>query len=531
MPENGQKNISFLIIYIIIWTVINLLFLVSFPFMHTDEAWLGSLTRTMMSARNPAATESFFNLVQRSPHAIKIFFHSIQAIFISTFGFSLFSVRLFSLLAGSGSLLVFSGVLKRLGLSRLPGVILLSLQVQFIYASHFARQEILILLLMLLSLYLLHGEKAGLRRGLAAGLPIAIAIGFHPNAFVAAWPAGLIFLFEILRKQRRVSEGLGFLIPPAASALLFILISLSFNNSFAANYGSFGKEVGVFDSFDIKLLGFDDFYRKLFLRVSGTYYTPRIWPVFIISAAFLLILTGQAIKTKADREYHGRSSNIIQALIPSLAGIGGINIGILIIGKYSAPSIVFIIPFLVILIAGVIDTTSSSALKRVLFLLPAVILLLNSLSMIINEINVGESYRDFTREVSYSIAPLQEGEKPDAHRVLGPLTVEFALEQGRLLDWRNLSELDLAGMTLDRYIEDNSIEYIIYTEELDLIFDIRPVWNILYGNPSVYYRQLRDYIENHCEAVSSFSSPGYGTRIVMHRFNREWKVVIYRVIE
>ena len=57
MPENGQKYISFLIIYIIIWTVINLLFLASFPFMHTDEeAWLGSLTRTMMSAQNPAAT-------------------------------------------------------------------------------------------------------------------------------------------------------------------------------------------------------------------------------------------------------------------------------------------------------------------------------------------------------------------------------------------------------------------------------------------------------------------------------------------
>ena len=66
-------------------------------------------------------------------------------------------------------------------------------------------------------------------------------------------------------------------------------------------YGSFGKEVGFFDAFDVKLLGFDDFYRKLFLQVSGTYFTPRIWPVFIIAGASALIAALLTIFSKNRR--------------------------------------------------------------------------------------------------------------------------------------------------------------------------------------------------------------------------------------
>ena len=208
--------------------------------MHTDESWLSGLSRSMTAEASPAATEYFFNLVHRAPHAIKILYHGIQILFIRLFGYSLLSVRLLSLAGGAAALAVFTELLKRIRLPQLPGVIILSAQIQFIYASHFARQEILLLLLMLCSLTALFtgtGEASrpvsarlpGFRRGLLVGLPVALATGLHPNAFIIAWPAGLCLLGAVITRRRPLSEGLGFLLPPAASAALLLLLSRSFN--------------------------------------------------------------------------------------------------------------------------------------------------------------------------------------------------------------------------------------------------------------------------------------------------------------
>ena len=386
MPGSGKRTEYYLITYIFLWTILNLAILSIFPFMHTDESWLAGLSRAMLNTGKPSVTEPFFNLTERAPHALKILFHGIQIIFIRLLGYSLFSVRLLSLLTGTACLLVFSRLLEELGLKRLPGVILMSVQVQFIYASHFARQDIQILLLMLLSLKLLYGKQTGFRRGILAGLPIAAAIGFHPNAFIAAWPAGLILLTDIVRKRRTPGEGAGYLLSPALAAAFFILLSFSFNSGFVSDYSSFGREVGVFNSFDVKLLGFDDFYRKLFLRVSGTYFTPRIWPIFVIAGAgliYILIKIPKWHRSCSPAEKPASAS--LATLQIGLAGIIGVNIGILLIGKYSAPSVVLLIPFLVLLILSGTELVTRKAVRKAVYIMAVSLLMLNSVFVISGE--------------------------------------------------------------------------------------------------------------------------------------------------
>lgn len=503
---------SIFVIYIIIWTIINQFLLTRFPFMHTDEAWLAGLSRTMLQEANPAATENFFNLMPRAPHAIKLLYHFLQIIFIKVFGYSLFSTRLLSVFGGALSLAAFGRLCRYLGLPAIAGTVLLSLEIQFIYASRFGRQEIFILLFMILSLNLLYSEKrGGFIHGLLTGLPVALAVGFHPNAFIAAWPAGLILLSGIIRRKRRPAEGAGFLLAAAAGAVIFLLLSLRFNTAFTADYGSFGSEVGFFDSFDVKLLGFDEFYRKLFLRVSGTYYTPNLIPIFAAAAAGLIAAVVNAVRKKT----------IHPALFTAAAGIIGVNAGIILIGKYSAPSIVFLLPFLIILILCGIDGFTGRH-RPLLCVAAAVVLLINSGIMIAEEVGGGrESYNDYVEKLSAAV--------PADARTLGGLNAGFYFDEGCLLDWRNLAYLDEAGISLPDYIENNGIEYIIYTDEIDLIYRSRPVWNILYGNPTVYYEQLQTFLAGHCELVAAFDSPCYGTRLTLKRYRENWGVRIYRV--
>jgi hypothetical protein len=482
--------------------------------MHTDESWLAGLSRAMIQDGNAAATEPFFNIVQRFPHAVKIFFHALQIPFIVLFKYNLFSIRLLSLLTGSAALAVFGNLLKKLCINPLFGTILLSLQIQFIYASHFGRQEIQILLLMLLSVDALYSNHSGFRRGLLAGLPVALALGFHPNAFIAAWPSGLILLFDLFRKKRSIRESLGYLILPALASVFFILLSLLFNSSFVSSYISFGQEVGTMDSFDIKLLGFDDFYQKLFLRVSGTYYTPRIWPIFVIA-----VISGLWLIISRKKQISSSGAAALTAVITFI----GINTGILILGKYSAPSIVLVIPALVLLVSAGINQLPTVPVRRLAGAAALAVVLVNSLMMLTEDNGPGhESYADYQKKIT---AAIPEG----SSRILGSLTTEFFFDNGRLLDWRNLSMLRSAGMSLEDYIRESSIEYIIYNEEYDLIYRQRPVWNILYGNPVIYYEQMQQFLSENCILISEFKSPGYGTRIVMHRYKKDWMVRIYQV--
>ncbi|MEG0020453.1 MAG: 4-amino-4-deoxy-L-arabinose transferase, partial [Oscillospiraceae bacterium] len=51
--------------YLLVYFCVGLIFLVDFPFVHSDEAWLGGLSREMLARGSLSVTEPFFDLKVR----------------------------------------------------------------------------------------------------------------------------------------------------------------------------------------------------------------------------------------------------------------------------------------------------------------------------------------------------------------------------------------------------------------------------------------------------------------------------------
>jgi len=500
---NGQKTKYILFVYLLVWFAVNVLFLTEFPFVHTDELWLSGLSRSMMEDKSPAATEDFFDLYERNPHAIKILFHSIQSGFIRILGYSLKTVRILSLVTSILSLLLMYKLTNKiLTVPHKKNIaviitIWMSLDVQYIYISHFARQEITLVLLLIIMLNLLvsTGIKP-LLRGASAGALLGLAAGFHPNSFLIAWPVGLFLLVEILQKKRRISEGAAFITAAAAAASIFVIISFGFNPEFIHDYLSYGKPLGVLDSPDMKLLKLPGFYKKLFTRISGTYYTSEIRLQMII---FPLLLTAVLFRKKG---------------IISLCGFLGFNIGLLIIGKYSQPSIIFLFPFYYLLWAEIMD------FRQIRFAVP--LFIIATLVITIGERGTEtEKFSEYTEQLNNLIPP--------GSRALGNIYSEFAMSDGQYYDWRNLHFLKEKNISLTSYIDSRKIEYIILSEEISFIYENRPYWNVIYGNTAHWYPAMLEYINENCILIGEFESPGYGMRIVPYRYEKPWFVKIYKV--
>ena len=497
------KREYLLYIYLIIWFAANLLFLTEFPFVHTDEPWLSGLSRTMIEERSAAATEDFFDLQERNPHAIKILFHALQAGAIGLLGYSLKTVRLLSLISGVFSLILMYRLTTRIltvsykKIIALVLVLWMSLDVQFLYMSHFARQEIYLLLLLLIMLNIL--VSTGIRpilRGAATGMILGLAVGFHPNSFIIAWPVGLFLLIEIIRKKRRTGEGAAFIIAAAALTSLFLLISLHFNGNFISDYRSYGAPLGVLDAPDMKILKLPGFYKKLFFQRGGTYYTPDIR---LQMGLFLPLLITALFRKRG---------------IISICGFLGINIALVFIGKYSQPSIIFLLPFYYLLWAEIID------LPIVKYFAP-VLMALTCLSSIVEISKEVESFSHYTEQLDQLIPP--------GTVALGNMYSEYAMDDGHYYDWRNLQYLKENEMSLRDYIETRDIEYIIFAEELTFIYNKRPYWNVIYGNPAHWYPDLVEFTESECSLVDSFDSPAYAMRISAYRYSKPWSVKIFKV--
>jgi len=501
------------ILLALIWFVLNLFVLQSYPFVHTDEAWLSGLTRSMMEEKSFSATEDFFDLYPRHPHAVKIIYHLLQIPFIALFGYGIYSVRLLSLLAGACAIPLFFRLLKNInpdgnGKSLLLITALMAVDVQFLYGTHMARQESL-LLLMEISILLILTERdlSPSRRGLIAGLITGLAAGIHPNAFIIAWPAGLYLLISIGLKKRPLKEGLLFIGGAAFPALLVVGLSYSFNPNFIADYRAYGEPLGILEPADVKWLRLPGFYRKLFFRVGGTYHTT---PLYLQTILFPLLLAADFF----------RNRNWL-----ALSGFIGFNAALVIIGKYSQPSIIFILPFYYISAAGALkveeEKKGARRQRRIPIYLSAGLLAATLTFSLIDMGDEREPFSSFIEKIGIHV--------PSDAGLVGNLYGEYITgEEGLFYDWRNLSHLRERGISLEDYLTDRSVEYIMLTDELDFIYRNRPVWNVLYGNLAHWYPSMLELMEKKGTLIEEFDSPGYGVRIAPYRYKREWKVRIYR---
>ena len=492
------------------------LFLTKYPYVHSDEAWLSGLTRQIVETGDFGATEAFFDLKERNPHALKILFHALQALAMRLGGYQIATFRLLSLLAAAPVLIVFYAAARRLfaGYSLpLLAAALLALDIQFIYASHMARQEIFILFAVALNFFLLLRPGALRDRDIAALAAAAgFSAGFHPNAFLVACLGGAALLARRICGSVRGRQIALYIGLTAACAGVFVGISLLLDADFIQHYLAYGQsEFGLNLSLADRAAEWTSFGSKLFDRVSGTYYLPDLRLQLILFPLLGLLLLCYALAMR--REQPAQTERALVLIAAEL----GICAGILLIGRYNQLSIVFLMP------AGWLIVLDCLLLfgQRICYALTALLLAL------LLWVGVTEIRPWLAADYDAYLARLETYLPADA-RTLGNLNSEYYFENGCLLDYRNLAFLEENGLTLAEYVESRGIEYIVYMDELGYIDANRPYWNIIYGNLDI--AGLRTYLAEACEPVGTFFDPVYGTRISQLVAGGEYgHVTVYRV--
>ncbi len=509
-----------IIAVIVLYLGFNLFSLGFFPFAHSDEGWLASLSRTMQNEGSLSATEDFFHLTERHPHAVKSLFHVMQFPFVAV-SFTLFSVRLLSLIAGIAALyFLFKAARQLLGSNSLAwaAVLLTAVDIEFIYISHFARQEIMVAAVFCAGLFLFFRPKKSwkFKNDLALGGLLAAAEGIHPNVFIIS--SGIVFLYLASAAVRKITgkreypsfKNLGlFLVVLGAGALVYTGISLLMDPEFVANYLAFGSRTGVTNPLIIKFLKLPRFYSKMFNRISGTYFLPDLRPQLIVFGIVSVILIPAAFIRNTLKH---------EAVLITAMNVG-INVGLLIIGKYSPPSLILI--FMPGYLSVTVFLKILCADKKRFFYITGIVICASfvfSLCQIMPWKN--QSYSGYIQKVK----TVTDVNAP----VLANLNTVFAFNPGKLFTYRDLNGLK-GSMSFSTYVKHYGIRYIILPEELQIIYNERPVWNSMYGNIYPWYSEMTAFLDEKCEKIAQWTEPVYGMRITTYMGRREGTVTVYRV--
>ena len=485
-----------------------------FPFVHSDEAWLASLSREILRSGSLAATEPFFSLTPRHPHAIKTLYHLIQLPFLAV-SFSPFAARIPSLIAGVATVGGAWILLRRNGVHRwIAGVVTaaLALDVQMLYTAHLARQEALLVAVML--------AVASSRRTVIPALALASTVFVHPNALlvglgVVPW-LGSSTHTQALRHRLAVYAGAVLI-----ATLLVLAASFAMDPMFLSNYLAFGDAVGVTSSPLERLLRFRGFFEKLMGRVAGTYYLPPFRPTALLAVATVaLSLLVAAVRRRVS-------------LLRPTGSLLAVALGLFAIGKYSPPSVVFLVPW--VYLQGAL---TMQALWEELPGHPRIgiqtVLVLFVAALAVGPVTTAREVSRWYPQALYGVAD-SVSFRPRAYRqleeelrrelvradlvgapILANLNTAFMLDSEPLLAFRDLGAIPRdAEQPVLQLLQARGIRAVLLPrQEMDLIYRERPVWNAVYGNPSRYYRELQSILENHATRVAVIPAPVYGMRLV-----------------
>lgn len=527
-----MKKIRYMyILTFLIYAFVNILSINTFPFVHSDEVWLAGLSYTIRKSGTFVVTEPFFTLFPRQPHAIKSLFHWIQGSWISLFGYSITSVRALSLTVSFVVILcLYMYFSKKVKTNKtrvsdfipLLSVALMASSIQYLYASHFGRQEIFILFFMLLTyividLYIVNQkDRTALGGALIASVITGLAIGFHPNSFLIGCVAGLLLLYDgVIHK--RLKPLLAYIGMTGIIAGGYVFVSTMWNQSFIQDYNTFGDSLGATLSFMDKLATFPLFLYKLYHQISATYYTPDIRAEMILFALVFTLALSLIIYRWASRKVH------TPVLAMPVLGSIGIFAGLVVIGRYNATSIVFLLPFMALMTFGILITLSGHTGRQVSQVTSIILVFLIGL-LTFKSVQVIlqpqlETYDDYSQHVTESI-------ESDGN-VLCNLNAGFAFEPDHFRDFRDLGYLNQANMSVTEYLIENDIKYVVLPEEMDYIYRNQDRWDILYGDMS-YYPLLLNELESDFELIHSFESPQYGMRIPLYNDGYPWNVSVYK---
>ena len=431
-----RKEHLWLFGFLLLWFCLNLLFLARYPLVHSDEAWLSGLTRNMLSSGSMQVTEPFFDLKPRYPHAVKSIFHLLQMPLIAVLGYSIYSVRLLSLLFGTLSLYMAYRCLREmlsfpLALSLTAAI---SVSGQFIQASHTARQEIILLFMLLWCAFVLlqSGGKLTAKAAVRLAILTGLSVGLHPNSVLIAAGCGFAMLFTMLVNRRFAWKPMVYYIAVTGGiALVFVGISLWFDGGFFSHWLMYGDtEFELLVPVAEKFGQLSSYLSRLWNNISGTYTLPDLKPQLVLYVIYLIAGGVHAVRDK---------------IIPPAAAVFGIMAGTflatILIGRYNQLSaILWMFPSLLLL--GVILPHQKWIKKFV----PALLALVFAVTAA-GPVSGAYAY-DYGVYLKQNSAYVSKDTKTLANMNMG-----FYFDNGALLDVRNLSYLKENGMTFAEYVE------------------------------------------------------------------------------
>lgn len=518
-------------IFLVIYSIFNLLTLTKFPLIHSDEAWLAGLTDNYLDYKTIFVTESFFDLMPRTLHTIKSFYHLLQLPFITLFGNTPFAIRLLSLLAAIITLYFFNKLFLSFKLSPIRALmytIIFSLNLQFIYSAHFGRQEMILLMMLTICTYLYFSNQSIYKIAIILGL----SIGFHPNAFIITVMIGSILIKDYLTKKSiSFKQVIGFISIIGGFACLHIGFTLLANPDFFAEYWAYGQTLSVDALPTNRFVSLKNFYLKLYHQISGTYYIPPMKPLYLIGGFLSLIVFIISLLKKFTHQ-----NKIVQLLLDALVMVIGYNIAIFVIGRYNTTSISFLLLPLYIIILLTLEVLYQFILDKSKLNHQTYKYIYYSLCMILALV----SLQSFTSEYSATalnnfdayMSNIQDNIDDDAV-ILGNLNSGFLFHNHTFYDIRNLAYINEntkypQDTTIEAYINNRNINTIIYYEEYDYIHRNQQ-WEILYGDDALWYDDLQVFIAYKTTLVHEFDNMYYGSRIIGFLGDYPWKIYIYQV--
>lgn len=504
---------------------IHLSTLTEFPRIHSDEAWLSGLSRNAIIQGSPFVSEPFFDLYPRTIHSFRILFIGLQGVCYSFFGYHIESFRILSLFFVTLSLFLFYKIIKHLNLSSsisVLGILLFCTNIQVLYCAHFARQEALLLFLLLL-LFWRSISKKGMHSSLIDGILISLGIGIHPNSFLLALVCGILYFFQIIKKDRDISNLILLIATVFAGFSFYLLLGNLANTKMISEYLQFGASLGVTSSFTDRIRNLFWFYYRLYHQIGGTYHLYDIKPYFIIfgvSCIALFFVKCHEYKKKRFLFPNALSSTPIFLTLFSL------QLGTFLIGRYNQTSIVFSIPFILLLCCIVLERLGSQYSKK-LFPFIIIILLITSSTNLTR--NLAPSKDQIHPSISYSeLGKIIQETIPSDKKVLANLNLGYFFDNNQFYDIRNLSFLEEHQISLSDYFKERDIQYIVLYEELDYIYHTSPKWDLLYGE-LFYYSELETFLKNNGIELISFENPDYAMRIEKYAGTYPWKTTIYQI--
>lgn len=504
--------------------IVNLLTLMHFPVVHSDELWLRGIADEMLLQNSFSVTEPFFDLYPRVVHPFRWLYNLVLIGFFSIFGSSAFTMRLVALTFGALSLLIFDKLIEKRfssNLYRIIGTSILALDVQFIYSSHMGRQETMILFLLLLGVRIALSEKWK-QAPYAMAILVLIGMGIHPNSFILGVVFSMLLAYKAISAYAPVKDLFRFWGATGLGVLAYAIIGFIMNPNFISGYLRFGATLGVDAPLMNRFEGFYWYFIKLFKQIGGTYDLMDIRMTLILMAILLVFWTIVIFKNAFNGAHRHKL-----AFYPALVTLG-IAISFLIIGRYNQTAIIFIVPFTLLMAFEAISAYAiqlNTALPKVLMLIMLIAWCVN----LYTNLEAYDRHRFYNTTYEDMLETLN-AYVPDDAIVLANLNTIEAFDSRRFYDIRNLAFLEHDEKAFGDYVEERAIQYIILHEEMDYIARNKSRWGFLYGDIQ-YYDAMTAYINEKTRLIGSFENPIYAMRLSRYSGTYPWRTFIYQVID